>query len=468
MENVNNNVIVSIRAHEIYQHPDNPRKDLGDLSELSASISKKGIMQNLTVIPGHWDENRRWHEEGYTLIIGHRRFAAAKLAGVAELPCRVVDNMDKRDQVSTMLEENMQRVDLTICEQANGFQMMLDLGETEEQIAKKTGFSKTTVRRRLNIAKLDQKILREKESSDSFQLSLKDLYELEKVEDIATRNKILAEANSSRDIVWKAQNAVTNAARDKRRAVICKMMYEDGIKKAPEKAEQEMYSGKWETVKEYDLDKEVPKNLRIPKKDKEKLYYLVYYGRAIRLIKKTPTKMETPEEKARKEVEKRKKQIRAVLKEMDIRKKEFIGNVISGEIAPLKETEEVVEEMWHVIVGMGTYVSMSSLRRFFTGKQDYECNLEEKEEANSKIFGLKLEYQMMIAMSYVLENADVYDYQLHHNTERCEKIKRAYAVLERYGWFFTDEEKEILDGTHEFYVPEEKKEGKSNEAGNIE
>ena len=55
-----------------------------------------------------------------------------------------------------MLLENIQREDLTIQEQAQGFQMMLDLGDTEDQIAEKTGFSKSTVRHRLNIAKLDQ------------------------------------------------------------------------------------------------------------------------------------------------------------------------------------------------------------------------------------------------------------------------------------------------------------------------
>ena len=81
-----NSGIVFIAAEQIYQHPDNPRKDLGDLSELSESIKKKGIMQNLTVILGHWDENRAWFEDGYTLIIGHRRFAAGKMADVAEFP----------------------------------------------------------------------------------------------------------------------------------------------------------------------------------------------------------------------------------------------------------------------------------------------------------------------------------------------------------------------------------------------
>ena len=67
--------------------------------------------------------------------------------------------------------------------------------------------------------------------------------------------------------------------------------------------------------------------------------------------------------------------------------------------------------------------------------------------------------QMMIVLGNELKTAvdDVYDWQLHYNTERCRKIKRAYAVLERYGWTYTEEEKQILDGTHELYVPEEKK-----------
>ena len=131
--------IINIKLEEIYQHPDNPRKDLGDLTELSDSIRKNGVMQNLTVIPGHWmtleeyaevreeykknpsEElkeamDKKWLPDGYTLIIGHRRCAAAKLAGLTELPCRIVEDMSQNEQVSTMLEENMQRNDLTIYE----------------------------------------------------------------------------------------------------------------------------------------------------------------------------------------------------------------------------------------------------------------------------------------------------------------------------------------------------------------
>lgn len=170
--------IVTIGLEHIHPHPDNPRKDLGDLTELAESIKKNGIMQNLTVIPKEGEPGE------YITIIGHRRSAAAKLAGVTEAPCRVVEGMTDKEQMSTMLEENMQRNDLTIWEQAQGFQMMLDLGETEDTIAEKTGFSKKTIRHRLNIAKLDSKTLMEKERQDGYQLSLTDLYELEKIKDV--------------------------------------------------------------------------------------------------------------------------------------------------------------------------------------------------------------------------------------------------------------------------------------------
>ena len=82
------------------------------------------------------------------------------------MPCRIAEGLSRKEQLSIMLEENMQRSDLTIYEQAQGFQLMLDLGDTEEQIAEKTGFSKTTIRRRLNIAKLNQDELKKKEQDE--------------------------------------------------------------------------------------------------------------------------------------------------------------------------------------------------------------------------------------------------------------------------------------------------------------
>lgn len=61
-----------IPADKLYPHPDNPRKVIGDVSELAESIKANGILQNLTVVPN----NDNWDD--FTVIIGHRRLAAAK------------------------------------------------------------------------------------------------------------------------------------------------------------------------------------------------------------------------------------------------------------------------------------------------------------------------------------------------------------------------------------------------------
>lgn len=147
------NEITMIPIGMLVPHPDNPRKNTGDISNLANSIKQSGVMQNLTVVP---------YENKFRVIIGHRRLAAAKEAGLKELPC-VISNMNFKEQCATMLAENMQRVDLTPVEQAQGVQMMLDLGETVEQIAEKTGFSKSTISKRAKIAKLPYERLKNAE-----------------------------------------------------------------------------------------------------------------------------------------------------------------------------------------------------------------------------------------------------------------------------------------------------------------
>lgn len=198
--------IVMIPIEHLYPHPDNPRKDLGDLSELAGSIRAKGVLQNLTVVP-----SSRARQAGftppdgtYTIIIGHRRHAAAKIAGLTELPCVIVD-MGARDQVQTMLIENMQRSDLTKYEEAHGFQLMLDMGSPVEEIAEKTGFSETTVRRRLKWMELDQ--TKFKQVTEDRQISITDLDRLSQIEDLAARNECLDKIGTN-DFNMAVQKAV--------------------------------------------------------------------------------------------------------------------------------------------------------------------------------------------------------------------------------------------------------------------
>lgn len=168
-----------ISVEKLYPHPDNPRKDLGDLTELSESIKASGIYQNLTVVPRS--------AGGYTVIIGHRRLAASKLAGLAEVPCVVDLNMSEKEQLATMMLENMQRSDLTFYEQAQGFQLMMDLGETVESISEKTGLSKSTVRNRVKIAKYDKEIMRK---AAERQPTMEQYMKLSLIEDVEKANYV--------------------------------------------------------------------------------------------------------------------------------------------------------------------------------------------------------------------------------------------------------------------------------------
>lgn len=351
-----------------------------------------------------------------------------------------------------MLEENMRRSDLTIYEQAQGFQMMLDLGETEESIAEKTGFSRSTVRHRLNIAKLDQNELQKKEQSDSFQLTLTDLYELEKVADVNERNKILKKATDSRNLKWMAQNKVREEKEDKNAAGIIAMLKEMGIKKGPKDFNR--WDGKHETVKEIDLDKEPPKKINV--KDKEKVIY-VRIGGWIYLVKlKTANKTLTKEDEAEKDWKQRKKQIQEKMKQLASSAKDFVNAIISGEIAPLKDDAAIREKIWWLMLESGTGVYESDFKRFFTGKDSWTLSEEEREATGKRIEALNVTEAMLIVLleQIIKSNAkEITDYYGGINKERAGHARKALEILKPYGWSLPDEEYEkLLDGTHELYT----------------
>lgn len=205
-----NTNVTMIPVAQLHHHPDNPRKDFGDITELTASIKANGVLQNLTVVPranpdvnykelcrqyyaDPTEENRTKlnqfrNTDGYTVIIGHRRLAAAKAAGLMELPCIVVEDMTPEEQISTMMTENMQRSDLTVYEEAEGFQMMMDFGNSVEQVADKAGFSESTIRRRVKLLSLDRK---EFKKSVKRGATLADFTLLDKLDTEEAKNEVL-------------------------------------------------------------------------------------------------------------------------------------------------------------------------------------------------------------------------------------------------------------------------------------
>ena len=129
-------------------HPHNPRWGLGQLDELAESIKAQGIQQNLLLVPNPDAPDR------YRAVIGHRRLAASKLAGLTEVPAIVNPRLTDSEQHYLMLLENCQRQDLSPVEEAAGYQDLLDLGVGVRQIAAKTGRNEKTVTARLRLMKL--------------------------------------------------------------------------------------------------------------------------------------------------------------------------------------------------------------------------------------------------------------------------------------------------------------------------
>ena len=236
--------IQDISIEWLEHHPENPRKDLGDLTELAESIRANGILQNLTVVPAGKTTANGY--EIFWVVIGNRRMEAAKKAGLKSLPC-IVSDMDRKTQVATMLEENMQRSDLTAFEQAQGFQMMMDLGFTEAEISEKTGFSRTTVSRRLKMAELDENAFRKAVGK---QITMDDLDKLGQIKSIKQRNAILKNYGED-NFNWLLSTAIRKQKAAEKKPKVMEIVREKGI---PELAQKDRYSSKYQRLYNLTID----------------------------------------------------------------------------------------------------------------------------------------------------------------------------------------------------------------------
>jgi ParB family chromosome partitioning protein len=117
-------------------NPNQPRQVMGDLSELIASISEKGIIEPLVV---------RQRGERFQIIAGERRYQASVQAGLRELPV-VIREVDDTEVIELALIENLQRKDLTAFEEAEALHGLADrCGYTHEDLAQRLGKSRTSV-----------------------------------------------------------------------------------------------------------------------------------------------------------------------------------------------------------------------------------------------------------------------------------------------------------------------------------
>lgn len=141
----------SINIDDISRDPKQPRKvfDREELESLAQSIIQNGIIQPIIV---------RKADRGYTIVAGERRFRAAKIAGLKEIPI-IVRELSDLQVLEISLVENVQRKDLNSIEEANAYKRLSEeFNLTQEKIAESIGKSRVAITNKMRLLSLDKEI----------------------------------------------------------------------------------------------------------------------------------------------------------------------------------------------------------------------------------------------------------------------------------------------------------------------
>ena len=447
-----------INVKNITPHPDNPRRELGDLSELTESIRINGIFQNLTVVPwvskftGQLGDNGSTKDD-YTVIIGHRRLAAAKAAGLTEVPCIVAD-MTPSEQVQTMLLENMQRCDLTPYEQACGFQVMFDMGETVNTISEKTGFSQTTIRHRMEMAKLDKKTLEQTAKKGA---TIADYIELEKIKDIDTRNSVL-ESIGTRNFNIKLSIAI-----DEQRSAAGRIKWEEVLSSFATLTD-EQYGPNGTEYADYINYGNDAEDYKFPE-DSETTQYYYKLGKFSGTIYRTREK-NSPVENEISEAEKKRRdrvaQMEALTERMYNLRIDFVKNFRNAK----KHLTDIVDCNAQLIIddihGYGASTLLLELLNIAEAEctdDDEQDELEVLREHNEVAEAVQKEPERVLFLSVYccLNDSSSERYHNRYYGHYCDNdlLNLIYEFLIKLGYEMSDEEKQMQDGTHALFNEEE-------------
>lgn len=131
-------------------HSDNNKPDDGSLEDLAGSIRRYGVLQPLTV---------KKTNIGHAIVSGNRRLLAAKMAGLTDVPCVVMD-LTPTESSTLSLVENLHRRDLTFVEQAEAMARMIEAYSlSQEELARRLGKSQSAVANKLRILRLPKELL---------------------------------------------------------------------------------------------------------------------------------------------------------------------------------------------------------------------------------------------------------------------------------------------------------------------
>ncbi len=155
--------VVSLPVSDIAEHPSNPRAGLGDLRPLADSIISLGLLQPILVVPVeeflsvHPQHQAAIGTREWVVVAGHRRRAAAELAGQDTVPALVRPDLAAAGSAeAAFVVENLHRVDLSPLEEARAYALLADLDLSQRQIATRTGVSQSHISKRLALLRLPQ------------------------------------------------------------------------------------------------------------------------------------------------------------------------------------------------------------------------------------------------------------------------------------------------------------------------
>jgi len=146
----NNNILISI--NKIKSDEEQPRKlfDSEKIAELAESVKAHGIIQPLIL--------RKYMEDQYIIVAGERRWRAAKMAGLKDVPAIIME-LTERDILEISLIENIQRQDLNPIEEALAYRKLLnDFKITQEELSKRIGKSRVAIANTMRLTNLDERV----------------------------------------------------------------------------------------------------------------------------------------------------------------------------------------------------------------------------------------------------------------------------------------------------------------------
>lgn len=468
------NAIYNISTDYLVHHPKNPRKEIGDIEELTESIKSNGIMQNLTIIPViYWEapekaavaeniidnkiakalagEPQKENQILFYVLIGNRRFEAAKAAGLETVLVKVVKGLSKEEQVGIMLLENIQRADLTIPEQAKGFQMMIDMGSTVEDLSESTGFSPATIYHRLNIAKLDDALV--EDAISKHQLTLTDFNSLEKIKDIDKRNEILKRQPTN--ISYAVERAIEEEKYENwKRETLSTIQQDYLLSHLPDNLRS------WSDGVSKVLTIEKLKNVDFSELPKEQLYYVEVWGgidiftydeeaKAAKLRDLETARVSEERKKYEKELEDDFSAIKQEIKDY------LLYLAKPGSLENSKPDADLWRSIWEIFIDTATFVDIEDLEDFV----DNDINSTE-EELKEKIDSIPPEVQAIMITYSGIENDKPYTWKYGYNKNAARTWENFVNLLvERLDFGFIPNIRAsyetIINGTHKGYIKED-------------